>query len=128
MTLAELRADLVGNTSLHGAAFCEALTEHADQWLADLYRTQVGEVTGVALAAVGGYGRGELCPHSDLDVLLIHDRPEDEISPIASELSRVTPSAAERQKKARPKQSAAGMLWKLPRWRERRQMSQRAGL
>jgi [protein-PII] uridylyltransferase len=34
-------------------------------------------VSGVALVAVGGYGRRELAPHSDLDVVLVHEDDVD---------------------------------------------------
>jgi [protein-PII] uridylyltransferase len=67
------RETLLTEAGLSGPGFCRAYTAVVDRWLADL----LGDESGVALLAVGGYGRSELCPNSDLDVVLIHAGRKD---------------------------------------------------
>jgi len=50
----------------------------ADALCAGVYDDCGGPDTGMAMLAVGGYGRAELAPYSDLDVVLVHD---DDVDP-----------------------------------------------
>ena len=52
-------------------------TTAADTLCSTAFEKSGAPVTGVSLVAVGGYGRGELAPYSDLDVVLVHDETTD---------------------------------------------------
>jgi [protein-PII] uridylyltransferase len=78
VSLRDRRQALLDRASLKGKAFTLAYAHEADEWLQQVAeRATGGHSRHLALLAVGGYGRGELCPYSDLDVVLVHDGPRD---------------------------------------------------
>jgi [protein-PII] uridylyltransferase len=53
-------------------------TELVNQLVRQLWEAIfAGEADGIALVAIGGYGRGELFPHSDVDLLFLCGEPAD---------------------------------------------------
>jgi [protein-PII] uridylyltransferase len=73
-SLAAIDADLKSRF-LAGESVVDLVHDRAtaiDDLLRDLWRTHMGELSeDLALVAVGGYGRGELHPCSDVDIMLL---------------------------------------------------------
>ena len=59
-----------------GREVAQARSLLLDVLLQNIFDQATQQVSGpavpVTLVAVGGYGRGELCPHSDVDIMFLH--------------------------------------------------------
>ncbi len=72
MTDRSVKRTVMDDATLQGSDACRDLSAKFDTWVTSLFERTVGTNDDVALVALGGYGRRELAPHSDLDLLLVY--------------------------------------------------------
>ncbi|WP_375483578.1 [protein-PII] uridylyltransferase [uncultured Jatrophihabitans sp.] len=82
-SLSEVRAGVLRRPGLVGAPLRTELAAAYDAWLQDLLLGNGHDLDGVALVAVGGLGRREPAPYSDLDLVLLYEGKNPALTEIA---------------------------------------------
>lgn len=86
----ELRAkrealEILWRQGLSGKALLLRHSQLIDDYLSDSFARCPGAKRGMTLLALGGYGRQELFPFSDIDLLLLYDREAEDELPAVTE-------------------------------------------
>src|SRR5207302_4931998 len=91
LKLEEHRLRLKHQAGGGGREICARRGELVDVILQHVFTTAANAVgqtkTSLALIALGGYGRGELNPFSDVDVMLLHGDNGGKISPYVEQMA-----------------------------------------
>ena len=76
-----------------GIQVCAGMTDVVDAIVLDLYALALSEIddpgleSEIALVPNGGYGRRDMAPYSDVDLMLLHERGQDaRVEPLAARL------------------------------------------
>lgn len=71
----------------YGLAMAQRRAEVLDEALRRMF-VDAGSPADIAVCAIGGYGRGRLLPHSDVDLLIVHDeaQPLSEVEALTARL------------------------------------------
>ncbi len=85
MDYSHVRAQLLDRLGRPSPAKRRDLGALTDEWLRFLFVQAGADQDRTSLVAVGGLGRGELCVHSDLDLLLLHE-PRAEVGNVAESI------------------------------------------
>lgn len=70
------------DAGMGGLELARALSDSMDGAIRAIWERVAGDEPGLAVVALGGYGRGELSPHSDLDLMVLNAgrKPAGEIA------------------------------------------------
>lgn len=86
MEIVSARRGIVESSPTPSATRRKELVALTDSWIQSLYEASGADPENSALVAVGGYGKGDLCVHSDLDLFLLYHTKYTAISEVAEKI------------------------------------------